>query len=371
MEKRRNGETFFDTSPFLHFSTLKKTMTKNLTLLNQLKLIDLIEKDLGKPRQKSGRWMLWFCPFHPDKKTPSLGANQENESWHCFGCNKGGDAITWLREYRKLSYSDALAYLGDNQKKPVHFQQEFNVDVQRKEDTEPSEVWQKRGNAFLEYAVSQLWQNPDALAYLREKRLLGDNAIRYFCLGFNPTDLWDSPERWGLSASGVKRVWLPKEFVIPCFAEKSLWYIKIRQIDKEPKYIHVRGSAPALFGTDSLCGAPLILLTEGEFDCMLTWQLLRDIAGVATLGSANKKLDLACWLRHLLPAEEIIAVLDNDHAGKLGAQNLAGLSAQIHPVRIPSLSPAGKDITDYVQAGGDLWEWLKHHLVRIETLSSF
>ena len=176
---------------------------------------------------------------------------------------------------------------------------------------------------------------------------------------------------WMITPSDILAWGITKGFVIPCFIEKSLSYIKIRQIEKEPKYIHIRGSAPALFGTDSLFGAPLILLTEGEFDCMLTWQLLQDVAGVATLGSANKKLDLTSWIRYLLPAEEIIAVLDNDHAGKLGAQNLAGLSAQIHPVRIPSLSPAGKDITDYVQAGGDLWEWLKHHLVRIETLSSF
>jgi transposase len=88
---------------------------------------------------------------------------------------------------------------------------------------------------------------------------------------------------------------------------------------------------------------------------------------VATLGSANKKLDIARWIRYLLPAEEIVAVLDNDSAGRQGAQTLAGLSAQIHPVRIPSLSPSANDITDYVRDGGDLWEWLKHHLAAIES----
>ncbi len=103
---------------------------------------------------------------------------------------------------------------------------------------------------------------------------------------------------------------------------------------------------------------------------MLTWQILKDIAGVATLGSANKKLDLTHWTKYLLPSEEIIVVLDNDSAGTRGAQNLAGLSAQIHPVRIPSLNPSGKDISDYVIAGGDLWEWLQHHRVRIETPNS-
>lgn len=332
---------------------------------NLTPLATLMEQDLGKPRKKSPRWMMWFCPFHVDKKSPSLAANLTNGSWHCFGCNKGGDAVTWLREYRNMTYKDALIFLGLD---PTDHSQliPYHEEISIKEVRKPSEAWEQRGKAFTDYAKTKLWQSPWALSYLREKRQLDDNTIRYFNLGFNPTDIWDYPERWELSTGDVKRVWLPKGIVIPGFVEQSLWYIKIRQFDKEPKYIHVTGSVPALFGTDSLRGAPLILLTEGEFDCMLTWKLLRDVAGVATLGSAAKKLDLSAWARYLLPAEEIIAVLDSDHAGKTGAHYLAGLSAQIHPVRIPSLSPSGKDITDYVLAGGDLWEWLKHHLVRIE-----
>ena len=329
-------------------------------------LVELIEEDLGQPRKKSGRWAFWLCPFHPDHKTPSLAANLANDTWHCFGCNKGGDAITWLREFRKLSYRDSLKILGRFETNQIQNQPMEIKAIHRKEVLKPSEVWQTRGMAFLEYAVSQLWRSSEALSYLREKRLLDDDTIHHFGLGFNPSDLWDNPERWGLSPKEVKRVWLPKGIVIPCFIEKSLWYIKIRQFERGPKYLHITGSVPALFGTESLLGAPLILLTEGEFDCMLTWKILRDIAGVATLGSASKKLDLAQWARYLLPAKEIIAVLDTDHAGKTGAHYLAGLSSQIHPVRIPSLIPSGKDITDFVQAGGDLWEWLKHHLVQIE-----
>ena len=345
-------------------------MTKLTNLSNRTNLVDLMENDLGQPRKKSGHWVLWLCPYHPDKKSPSLAANLLNDTWHCFGCNKGGDAITWLREYRKLSYSDSLRLLGLEEVDHPNPYKDAAISP-RKEVQKPSEVWQKRGKAFLEYAVAQLWQSADALNYLHDQRLLDDNTIRYFGLGFNPADIWDSPERWGMMPNEAKRVWLPKGIVIPCFVEQSLWYIKIRQFEKEPKYIHVTGSTPALFGTESLIGAPLILLTEGEFDCMLTWKLLRDVAGVATLGSAGKKLDLHAWARYLLPAEEIIAVLDTDHAGKTGAHYLAGLSAQIHPVRIPSISPSGKDITDYVQAGGDLWEWLKHHLVQIENPSFY
>ena len=117
------------------------------------------------------------------------------------------------------------------------------------------------------------------------------------------------------------------------------------------------------------CGRPAYPDSHGKAQVYATVYRLNR-AGVATLGSANKKLDLTRWTQYLLPAEEIIAVLDNDSAGALGAQNLAGLSAQIHPVRIPSLSPSGKDITDFVQAGGDLWEWLKHQLVHVENPNS-
>lgn len=350
-------------------------MTDLETSLSKIDLVAMITQDLGQPRQKSSRWSLWLCPFHPDKKTPSLGVNRENGSWYCFGCSKGGNAISWLCTYHRLGLNEALAVLGlsdyryQERKGNTSIPKGSQVD-QGTETNPPPELWQKRGLAFLAYARNQLWRTPSAEAYLHEKRLLQDTTIQHFGLGYNPSELWDRPDRWGLSNEAGKRVWLPKGYVIPCFVEKSLWYIKIRQVEKEPKYIHVRGSVPAMFGAASLLGTPLVLLTEGEFDCMLTWQCLKDVAGVATLGSANKKLDVSRWMRHLLPAEEIIAVLDNDSAGKQGAQNLAGISAQIHPVRIPSLTSNGKDITDFVQAGGDLWEWLKHQLVRIEIHNS-
>ena len=344
--------------------------------LNQIDLVALIECDLGRPRQKSGQWLMWLCPFHQDKKTPSLAVNQEKAFWHCFGCNRNGNALSWLCDYRQMEVREALKALGLSdpgygshgdgkrtinraspaKKKPIH----------HVSPSEPSEIWQKRGLAFVEYCQKQLWQIPDATLYLRENRLLEEKTIRHFHLGYNPTEVWDSPDHWGFSKEEDKRVWLPKGYVIPCFVDQALWYIKIRRMDAEPKYVHVRGSAPAMFGSDSLRGAPLILLTEGEFDCMVAWQFCRDIAGVATLGSASKKLDLARWARYLLPAEQIVVALDNDAAGTQGAQSLAGLSAQIHPVRIPSLSPNGKDITDYLRDGGNLWQWLEHHLNAIE-----
>ncbi len=344
--------------------------------LSQIDLVALIERDLGRPRYKSSSWVMWFCPFHPDKKTPSLAINLEKAFWYCFGCNRSGNALTWLCEFHHMEFHAALLALGlptqnHGLQKEMKYLSKGGSAIPHKPihveiPSAPPETWQSRGIDFLDYSQKQLQKTPEALAYLHEKRLLDDRAIRHFFLGYNPSDVWDSPERWGLSTQDAKRIWLPKGYVIPCFVETTLWYLKIRRVDAEPKYLHVRGGSPAMFGTDTLDGAPLILMTEGEFDCMLAWKLLRDVAGVVTLGSASKKLDLERWGRYLLPAEQIVVALDNDAAGTQGAQKMAGLSAQLYPARIPSLSPNGKDITDYVRDGGELWEWMKHQLELIE-----
>jgi len=66
------------------------------SLLSYVDLLGLIERDTGragrKSGRKSGRWVLFPCPFHDDG-TPSLAVTPDNGRWHCFGCGKGGDAL--------------------------------------------------------------------------------------------------------------------------------------------------------------------------------------------------------------------------------------------------------------------------------------
>ena len=58
------------------------------------------------------------CPFHADK-TPSFKVNIERQQWYCFSCNEGGDVITFIMKLHKLSFKDALVYLGIKNGKPV------------------------------------------------------------------------------------------------------------------------------------------------------------------------------------------------------------------------------------------------------------
>ena len=64
-----------------------------------------IEVKRSGPRYKA------LCPFHSDK-TPSLQINQARQFFHCTGCKKSGDAITFVREIENLTLADAVKKLG-------------------------------------------------------------------------------------------------------------------------------------------------------------------------------------------------------------------------------------------------------------------
>lgn len=60
--------------------------------------------------KRSGSKYLALCPFH-NEKTPSFNINPQQQYFKCFGCQKGGDAITFVREYENLTFGDALRKL--------------------------------------------------------------------------------------------------------------------------------------------------------------------------------------------------------------------------------------------------------------------
>ncbi|MBI4879146.1 MAG: DNA primase, partial [Planctomycetes bacterium] len=59
--------------------------------------------------QRSGRFLA-LCPFHREK-TPSFTVNPEKQIFHCFGCGKGGDVVTFVMEMDRLSFGEALRHL--------------------------------------------------------------------------------------------------------------------------------------------------------------------------------------------------------------------------------------------------------------------
>src|SRR5690606_31795369 len=65
---------------------------------------------------KRGRNHFGLCPFH-EEKTPSFSVNQEKQMFHCFGCGKGGNVITFVMEIEQISYIEAVEFLA----KRIHY----------------------------------------------------------------------------------------------------------------------------------------------------------------------------------------------------------------------------------------------------------
>jgi len=343
------------------------------TIKERLDLLTEVEKDLG-PGHKSGRWVLFSCPFpghkHGDSK-PSLSVTPDNGRFFCFSCGRKGDVITWLQEYRGLTWREIGDLAGSDPGSVASRPRPAPPPPQA--DIPPAAIWQARALAFVEDCERRLWQpeGAQALAWLQELRGLKPETIRRYRLGYCPELPRESRAAWGLPEDpDSKGVWLPKGVVIPWLVGGALWGVNMRRPAGDPKYYKLPGSKAALFGADNLRGAEIVLLTEGELDCILAAQELGDVAGVATLGSASKRLDLATWGVYLLPARAILAAYDLDPAGSAGLAALAGRSARVHSILVPALRAGDKDITDYHQAGGNLWEWLKYNLDRLDALRS-
>jgi hypothetical protein len=79
-------------------------------------LLSILQREGIELRQK-GRAYWACCPLHQDK-SPSFKMDPEKQIFHCFGCGAHGDVITFIQQYRKVPFKEALAYLGIRRDEP-------------------------------------------------------------------------------------------------------------------------------------------------------------------------------------------------------------------------------------------------------------
>ena len=146
---------------------------------------DMVEVVSGRTAlRKAGARYSGRCPFH-EERTPSFSVNPADKLYHCFGCGKGGDVISFVRETESVDFVGAVEWLA----------QRFRVTLEYEESSPQIEAARQRRDrlyALLDQATAfyerHLWESAagePVRAYLASRGLDAE-VCREFRLGLSP-----------------------------------------------------------------------------------------------------------------------------------------------------------------------------------------
>lgn len=316
--------------------------------------------------KRRGATQVGLCPFH-NEKTPSFTVYPATQSFYCFGCGAGGDAITFLKKIENLDYLDAVKTLA--QRAGLQMPQEGFDDSLSKRRRRILEM--NREAARFYHSVLLSPEGKVGYDYYIG-RALSAATINHFGLGFAPNQ-WDALLKY-MRAKGYQ----PAELVDAGLARKGQkgYYDNFRNRvmtpiidvrgnviafggrvldDSKPKYINTGDTLVykktnelfALnFAKDSKEDA--LILCEGYMDVIAMHQAGFTNA-VAGCGTALTTEQVRLISRY---AKEVILTYDADEAGQKALQKAMTLFDQTDvKVRIPALV-GGKDPDEIIRTYG-------------------
>lgn len=335
-----------------------------------------IESLIGSyvPLKRAGTNLKGLCPFH-NEKTPSFVVYPSENSFFCFGCGVGGNAITFIRQIEHLDYPDAVEFLA--RRAGITVIRENEKDQYIKKSTVSKDRLRKMNVDVAKFYHMMLFaDNPDsknALAYFTEKRQLSIATIKHFGLGY-------APKSYGatinfLLSKGYTREEMAEGF-LAMKSDKGTYYEAFRDKVMFP-IIDTSGSVIAFGGRvldnstpkyKNSSDTPLfkksnnlfalnfarmscseqIILCEGYMD-VIALHAAGFTNAVATLGTAITAEQAKIMKRY---TKKVIICYDSDKPGQLAAKKAirlledAGVSLSVIKV------PGSKDPDEYIKAFG-------------------
>ena len=307
------------------------------------------------------------CPFH-DEKTPSFTVSPQKQIYHCFGCGRGGNVITFLQEYEGLNFVEAVERLA-----------EFNnVTVPRGSNSnrpDHSEIYELN-NMIADFYFSALKNKKYEFVvdYLKQRGINGETAKK-FTIGYADFDQYDllaklkekfSEETILKSGNFLKN----EKGIYPFYRKRLMFPIKNhsgniigfggRTIDDSlPKYLNSKDSpffnkSRELYGFNNAKQdhkSDYFIVTEGYMDVIMLSQ--HDVNNaVASLGTA---FSLAHLQNLFKLKKKIVFCFDSDEAGLKAAWRSFQLSLnqifEDRTIRFLFL-PEGEDPDSYIQKNG-------------------
>ncbi|MDH6519239.1 DNA primase [Streptomyces sp. SAI-135] len=342
--------------------------------------IDAVVSEYLQLRNAGGGNLKGLCPFH-DEKSPSFQVSPSKGLFHCFGCQEGGDTITFVMKVDHLSFSEAVERLAGQAGITLRYEEGgYNPSHQRGERIRLVEAHKIAADWYME----QLATSPEAdtgRQFLAE-RGFDQAAAAHFSVGYSPQG-WDHLTRFlrgkGFSDKEILLSGLAQEGrrgPIDRFRGRLMWPIrdiggdvvgfgarKLYEADNGPKYLNTPDTAiykksQVLYGIDlakkDIAKASRAVVVEGYTDVMAC-HLAGVTTAIATCGTAFGGDHIKILRRLLMDngSARVIFTFDGDAAGQKAALRAFEDDQKFAAETYIAIAPDGMDPCDLRLAKGD------------------
>ena len=334
-------------------------------LLNRVDIVEVIDSRV--PLKKKGREYWACCPFHGEK-TASFSVSASKQFYHCFGCQKSGNAVGFLMDYDHMEFVEAIESLA----------QALGIEVPYEKGSAPArpaeglEAMYQAMEQSAQYFEAQLKQTPAAIEYLKNRGISGQTA-KTFAIGY-------APPGWN-NLNGNEKLLVDTGMLVKKedgkqydrFRHRLMFPIRDRRgrtiafggrvINPEdnPKYLNSPES-PLFHKSDEIYGLyemkkaltniDRIYITEGYMDVVALAEHGVKSA-VATLGTAINNRQIESLFR---VCKNLVFCFDGDAAGKKAAwRSLEQCLASLKEGRIARFLflPEGQDPDSFINQHGE------------------
>ena len=322
--------------------------------------------------KRAGSNLKGLCPFHSEK-SPSFTVFPADNSFYCFGCGVGGNAITFVRQIEHMDYPDAVVYLGKRAGITVVKDNTETYDGKKIDKSRILKMNVDAAKYFHSCLFSKDAAAQNALRYFTEQRGLSVATIRHFGLGFAP----DSFDAFGkhMRSLGYTYDELVTGFLCGK-SERGHYYDAFRNRvmfpiidvsgnviafggrvmdDSKPKYKNSSDTPVfkklrnlfALNYARHTCAETLILC-EGYMD-VIALHAAGFTNAVATLGTAITTDQARLMSRY---TKRVIITYDADEAGQKAAVRAMGMLSEVGLEVSVLKIPDAKDPDEYIKKFG-------------------
>lgn len=324
--------------------------------------------------RRAGSNLKGLCPFHSEK-TPSFTVYPSENSFYCFGCGVGGDAITFVRKRENLDYPDAIEFLAN--RAGITIVRDESADKYSSEPKFDKAKMLKMNVDAAKFFHKQLFaDNPEAKAaldYFTNVRGLSLATVKHFGLGFAPNS-FDVFSKYMLS-----RGYTYDELVAGFLcgrSERGTYYDAFRNRvmfpiidvsgnviafggrvmdDSKPKYKNssdtpVFKKSRNLFALNfaRLACEETLILCEGYMD-VIALHSAGFTNAVATLGTAITSEQARMMSRY---TKKVIISYDADEAGQKAAMRAIKMLSDVGLDVTILKVPGAKDPDEYIKTNG-------------------